>query len=364
MKFKNCLIFDSDLRAFRPGCLAVENGVFVETDNEEGAIDCGGDLIIPGLIDIHTHGRNGFDFCGATAEQMKDMKRYYAEKGVTTVIPSLASAPLEEMLESVERVRSVGFRGVHLEGRYMNVKRKGAHAEELLKPLTASEIPEFAKRAEGMALHVSAAYELDEDGSFLKAVIENGGTASLAHTDATYAQATELVEKGVSSFTHLFNAMPQIHHRAGGAVVAGLLSDAYAEIICDGFHLAPETVKLVNRVKDPKKVILITDSMEGAGCPDGLFHIAGRDVFVKGGKAYTADGTISGSTLNLFDGVKNYAAFSGIPVAEAINAASINPATMLGLKNVGAIKVGYHADFLRVSPDFDLKEVYVAGEKV
>ena len=137
--------------------------------------------------------------------------------------------------------------------------------------------------------------------------------------------------------------MPQIHHRAGGAVVAGLLSDAYAEIICDGFHLAPETVRLVNRVKDPAKVILITDSMEGAGCPDGLFHIAGRDVFVKDGKAYTADGTISGSTLNLFDGVKNYAAFSGIPVAKAINAATVNPATMLGLEKVGAIK----ADLVR-----------------
>ncbi len=364
MKLKNCLIFDSELQDFRPGCLAVENGIFVETADCDDAIDCGGDLILPGLIDIHTHGRNGYDFCGATEAQMKDMKRYYAEKGVTTVIPSLASAPLEEMLSSVEKVRAVGFRGVHLEGRYMNVKKKGAHAEELLKPLTASEIPEFAKRAEGIALHVSAAYELDEDGSFLKAVIENGGTASLAHTDASYGKAVELVEKGVSSFTHLFNAMPQIHHRAGGAVVAGLLTDAYAEIICDGFHLAPETVKLVNRVKDPAKVILITDSMEGAGCPDGLFHIAGRDVYVKDGKAYTADGTISGSTLNLFDGVKNYAAFSGIPVAKAVNAASLNPAAMLGLEKVGAIKVGYHADFLRVSPDFELKEVYVGGERV
>ena len=146
--------------------------------------------------------------------------------------------------------------------------------------------------------------------------------------------------------------------------MAGLLSDAYTEVICDGFHLAPETIRLIHKVKSPDRVILITDSMEGAGCPDGEYDVAGQTVYDRQGKANTAEGTISGSTLDLFSGVKNYASFCGIPLSEAVNPASINPATMLGLSGVGKLAVGFRADFLRVSPKLELKEIYVGGVRV
>jgi len=364
MKLKNAFIFDSENQTFGNGGMVFENGKICGFQSYDDAMDCEGDFIVPGLIDIHTHGREGFDFISASVAELKDLRRRYAMIGITTVVPSLASETLENMLAAVARIREAGFKAVHLEGRYMNANRRGGHPQHLLAPLDPSEVSLFAKQAGNMHLHVSASYELDEDGTFLKAVLENGGTASLAHTDATYEKAMDVVNRGVCSFTHLFNASAPVHHRAGGAVVAGLLSNAYTEVICDGFHLAPETIRLIHKTKSSDRVILITDSMEGAGCPNGEYCVAGQPVYVRGGNAYTKEGTISGSTLNLFQGVKNYAKFCNIPIAEVINLASINPAMMLKLPSVGKLDIGYQADFLRLSPNFEIKEVYVEGVRV
>ncbi len=363
LRIKNALLYDAGERSFKKGGFTVENGKFAEMREYENAVDMGGALIIPGLIDVHTHGRGGFDFISATVTEMKEMRRLYAAKGVTTVVPTLASDTLENMLDAVSRAKEAGFRAVHMEGRYLNPERRGAHHVSLLAPLSEREAILFAERAGNMKLHVTAAYELDRDGKFLSALLAHGATAGLGHTDADFETAMSLVARGVRSFTHLFNTMPPIHHRRGGAVMAGLLSDAYTEIICDGFHLAPETVSLVGKVKSPEKVVLITDSMEGTGCPDGNYSIAGNPVCLRGGKAYTLDGAIAGSTLELLDAVENYSAFRKIPFAGAVSCATSNPAAMIGLDDVGCIAPGKRADFLVLAGDFSLKEVYCAGEK-
>ena len=360
--YTNLKIYDPSICGFRDGGLTVKDGIVVSTDPCEGGIDLGGDLVAPGLVDVHTHGRGGFDFNTATTEQMAQMRHLYAQTGVTTVVPTLASDTVEGLLRSIRSTKEAGYRAVHLEGRYLNPARRGAHAAELLAPLCPSDLEALFAASEGMHLHVSAAYELDRDGAFLSEVLRRGGTAGLAHTDATFGQATAAAEAGVRSFTHLFNAMPPLHHRAGGAISAGLLSDAYVELICDGFHLAPETVRLTHRVKDPTRVVLITDSMEGTGCPDGRYAIAGNPVILKGGKAYTEEGAIAGSTLDLLEGVRNYAAFCGLSFADALPCATANPAAMLGFDDVGALAAGKRADFLRLSPDLALKEVYVDGK--
>lgn len=359
----NVRIYNSEKGQFVPGTLSLANGVIQEiTYHQEPAAE--GDFIIPGLVDVHTHGRGGFDYNTASLDEMKQMKQLYAEQGVTTVVPTLASDTLENLLAAIEKIRLAGYTAVHMEGRYLNPKRRGAHAEHLIAPLTASEVSLLKEAAGDMHLHVSASYELDTDGSFLKAVKENGATAGLAHTDATFDEAMTAVDSGVISFTHLFNAMPPLHHRAGGAVMAGLVSEAYTEIICDGFHLAPETVRLVKTAKDPSRVVLITDSMEGTGCADGEYSIAGNPVYLKDGKAYTVEGAIAGSTLELLDGVKNYADFSGISFEEALRAATANPAEMLSLNGIGKLKEGFAANFVRLSPDYTIKEVYVGGERI
>lgn len=363
MTLQNVNLYNTDLQKFMQGTLTVEDGKIKSITYTAEATE-GGDYIIPGLVDSHTHGRGGFDYNTATLEQMKTMKRLYAEKGVTTVVPTLASDTLENLITSIENIRKAGYTAVHMEGRYLNPKRRGAHAAHLIAPLTASEVALLKEAAGDMHLHVSASFELDTDSEFLKAVKACGATAGLAHTDASFEQAINAVDNGVTSFTHLFNAMPPVHHRAGGAIVAGLVSDAYTEIICDGFHLAAETVKLVNKAKSPDRVVLITDSMEGTGCPDGEYSIAGNPVYLKGGKAYTIEGAIAGSTLELLDGVKNYVSFSGITFEEALPAATKNPATSQALSGVGELKEGYYADFVRLSPDFAIQEVYVGGERI
>ena len=364
MNIKNALVYDQATRTFRLGGLSCEDGKIVSFEEKENAVDFGGDLLIPGLVDVHTHGRGGYDFNLASTEQMVEMKRLYAKEGVTTVVPTLASDTFENLLASIKSIKEAGFRAVHVEGRYLNAKRRGAHAEPLLAPLCEKDLDAIFEAAGDMHVHISAAYELDADGSFLKGVLSRGGTAGLAHTDATFGEAEDAVSRGVRSFTHLFNAMPPIHHRKGGAIVAGLVTDAYTEIICDGFHLAPETVRLVQKAKTPCRVVLITDSMEGTGCPDGNYQIAGNPVILKDGKAYTEEGAIAGSTINLLEGLKNYADFCGLLLEKAVAAATENPAAMLGMADIGKLEVGLCADFIRLSPDGTLKEVYIGANKL
>ena len=360
--YKNCRVFLNG--RFENRGFAVSDGVITDYIEGEEAVDLHGDMIIPGLIDIHTHGRSGLDLMQTTPEQVLEMKACYAKKGVTTVVPTLDSAPLDEMVNKVAELSRLGFPAAHVEGRYINPKKKGAHNEKFLAPPAACEVELFAKAAGDMHLHFSSAFELDEDGSFLKAIVDHGYTASIAHTTATYAEAMDLVDKGVRSFTHLFNTMPQIHHRDGGCVAAGLISDAYVEIIVDEVHLAPETVKLVKKTKDPNKVILITDSMMGTDQADGEYVIAGNPVTLKDGKAYTHEGALAGSTLELFKAVTNYVAFTGASFEEALCAATVNPATLLGLKGVGALDIGCRADYIILSPDLSIKEIYLGGERV
>ena len=348
--YKNALIYDSEKRTFFKGGINAENGIITDFEEKQEAVDLCGRYVIPGLIDAHTHGRGGFDFNTATSEQIKQMKQLYRQMGVTTVIPTLASAPYEDLLRAIDFIKDAGYLGVHIEGRYLNPEKRGAHRLDLLAPLDKKEASEICKRAEPIAVHISAAYELDRDGSFLKAALEGGATCGLAHTSATVEEALDCVKRGVTSFTHLFNAMPPLHHRKPGAVGAGLISDAYTEIICDGFHLAPQTVKLVHKAKAADRIVLITDSMEGTGCPDGDYSIAGLKVVLKDGKAYTVEGAIAGSTLELFDGVKNYMKFCNTTFEDAVGKATVNPAKMIGIySSVGSLEIGKKADICIVS---------------
>lgn len=364
VNFKNAFIYDSIKKTFFKGGLNIENGIITGFEEKDDAVDAVGRYIIPGIIDAHTHGRGGFDYNNATLDQMKAMKKLYAEMGVTTVIPTLASAPFDELVRSIDNIKAAGYRGVHVEGRYLNPKKRGAHRLELLSKLDPDEIKTLIDHAKPMEIHVSAAYELD-DGEFLKTILKHGATAGLAHTNATIDEALMAVKNGVVSFTHLFNAMPPLHHRDPGAVCAGLVSDAYVEIICDGFHLAPQTVKLVSRAKSAEKIVLITDSMEGTGCADGEYSIGGCKVFLKNGKAYTDEGAIAGSTLELFDGIKNYMSFCDISFDQAIDQATINPARMIGVdKAVGSIEIGKVADLCIAIPSkdsFELEKVYASS---
>lgn len=351
---------------FYPGTLSVTDGVITALTPKgelppaaERTESLKGRLVIPGLVDVHTHGCMGSDFSSADGAGMRAMARAYAARGVTALMPTLASAPLSRMKTAVELIaglREAGtggarFLGVHLEGRYLNPAKRGAHAAELLTPLDPDELEELLFRACPPPAHVTAAYELDPTGQFLARVLSLGGTAGLAHTCADYDETMAAIEGGLTSVSHLFNTMHPLHHREPGPVCAALTTDVYTEVICDGRHVHPGMVRLAYAAKKRGRFVLVTDSMEATGMGDGEYRIAGMPVTVKDGEARTHDGALAGSLLHLMDGVHNLVRFAGITFGEAVLCATRAPADMVGCSTVGDLLPGRMADFLVLDTD-------------
>ena len=377
---RNARIYNTADRAFFDGSLLVENGRITALYPADATPPAGvpvydacGRRVIPGLVDVHTHGRAGGDFGTADVAQMRVMAKSYLDSGVTTVLPTLASAPLSELETSIDSINALraeatasegelpNIAGTHLEGRYLNVKRRGAHAADLLVKPDPAELEALLTRMDG-ARHLTAALELDEGGQALRCALELGATVSLGHSDADYATATELIAKGVTALTHTFNAMPPLHHRDGGVVAAGLTSDtALCEMICDGFHIAPHMVKLAYRLAG-ERLVLITDSMEATGCPDGEYRIAGNPVTVKDGKARTHDGAIAGSTLSMWEAVNNLRDLADTTLENAIYAATMAPALEVGLGDeIGSLEVGKRADLLILEDEGAIGRIMCGG---
>ena len=373
MLIKNANVYVNTERRFEKKDILIEDGVIadigqLECDTAE-VLDAQGQPVVAGLIDVHTHGRAGYDFAEASDLGLHKMASDYAAHGVTTVMPTLASAPLEQMRAAAERVCSFSpcageaeLCGVHLEGRYLNPNKKGAHAENLISELRAEELDTFGKC---LPLHISAAYELDHGGSFARKALELGATLGLGHTEATYEQSRICEKQGVTSYTHLFNAMPPLHHRDGGAVCAALTGDRYAELISDGIHVSSQMVGLAYSMLGAERLVLVSDSMEATGCPDGDgYSICGNAVTVKNGIPYTNDGALAGSTLTLDKAVNNLMDFCGIPLTEAILCATENPAREIGVfDKIGSVDIGKRADllFLKDTGRFDIEKVMIKG---
>ncbi len=358
-------IFDSAAGRFYTGSIKISGGIFSEIKYMSEDCDPSLEYAIPGLVDVHTHGRCGYDFDSASAGEMLIMRDDYAKAGTTTVMPSIATSTLDGWLLAIDNIKSAGFEGIHLEGRYLNKKRMGAHDTSLFVPLDASELTMLLERMRPLNVHVTAAPELDGGEKFCRTALSCGATLGIGHSDATYEECKKAFTWGANSFTHTFNAMSPIHHRMPGCVTAALLSDAYAEFICDGAHLAPETIDLSWRIKRHDRFVLITDSMMATGYGDGDFTIGGRPVKVKNKVAMTHDGIIAGSTLDLFCGMINLIKYTGASFEEAILCATLNPARMVGFDSfAGRIGSGKRADLCIVSKNKTDLEYTVSKGKI
>jgi len=332
-------------------------------------IDAQGCYVIPGLIDVHTHGAAGCDAGDGSAEGLAAMSRYYAQNGVTT----FCAATMTHKEEKLERaLRAIGeferpengshCAGVYLEGPFLSFEKRGAHAAEyLLAP--DIELFERLNRASGNKVKIVAvAPELPRAAGFIKHVSQSC-RVSIAHTTADYDTAMRAINLGASQVTHLFNGMNGFLHREPGPAGAALDGGIDVELICDGFHIHPSVVRGVFAMfKD--RVLMISDSLKWAGLPDGSYELDGRPVTVKGGRAALPDGTLAGSCISLLQALQNVVAW-GIPLEQAVASATILPARAIGIDNsFGSIEVGKRADLLILDSRLSLVKTVIDGRVV
>lgn len=328
--------------------------VSVEPDTGRGDIDAGGNLLLPGLIDVHTHGCIGMDTMDADFEPMC---RFYAEHGTTSFLPTTMTMgydALERVTKAKTDFPGAEILGFHFEGPYISEKHKGAQNPAYIKKPSAAEFSRFKN-----VKMVTIAPESEGSAEFIRAVTPEC-IVSIGHTDCTYETALEAIENGASCLTHTYNAMPPFHHRNPGPIGAAFEKHIYAQIICDGFHISKPVVLATYKMFGADRMVLISDSIRSAGLPDGEYESGGLRVFLKNGAARLADGTIAGSSATLLDCVKKAVEF-GIPLDDAVRMASRTPAELLGVKK-GRIKPGYDADLLITDRELNIKTVITAGK--
>lgn len=372
MFYKNARIFTSDFQ-FHMGAFEVKDGLFgaVLPENvPEDAIDLKGATVIPGLIDVHSHGNSGADFSDGDYEGLKKMARFYAQCGVTSFAPASMTLPYDVLAKAfataVELVREAPqgcarLMGIQMEGPFFSYKKRGAQNADYLREPDFEAFRKLWEGCNGLVKIVDVAPELPGAAEFVAKARELC-TVSIAHTDCTYDDAKAAVDAGVTHLTHMYNAMPPIHHRNPGAIPAAVENPAVqAEIICDGFHIHPAAVRLAFTMFK-NRMILVSDSGRCAGQPEGTaFDLGGQMGYLRGGVARLADGTICCSAANLWGCLTNVLSWN-IPEEEAVRAATYNPAKALGVQDkVGSIAEGKYADFLICAPDYSAKRVFIGG---
>lgn len=364
-------------RVLKNARVLTEEGSFVLTDLviREGVIlsvgkteACGEDLqgryVIPGLVDIHTHGCAGGDHLDGTLEKTQAICRRMAEVGTTTVLATVMTQSRENMLQAVRNAAEYAarrdgarIRGVYLEGPFFCDTYRGAqHPDHLLEP-EAAFIAQLQEACGGLVRILSLAPEKEGALSLIPQVAPI--RVFLGHTASDYETAKAAFAAGATGLTHAFNGMAPMHHRKPGALGAAMETDGiFCECICDGFHVHPAMVGLLYRQVGRERFCVISDSLRPAGLPDGRYESGGQPVTVKDGKAYLDSGTIAGSTTCLLDEVRNLVSWGICTLADAAYAASTVPAKAAGIfDTVGSITPGKVADLLILEEDLSLREV-------
>ena len=361
-------VFDP-LKGFISRDVCVEGDTIVRDSGE--TVDVSGCYIIPGLTDLHFHGCRGADFSDGDAAGLQTMADYELSRGVTQICPAgmtLAEPQLMKICQTAaahKRNATVGAElvGVNLEGPFLSRAKKGAQNGAWLHAPDPALLLRLKEASEGLVKLVSVAPEEPGAIDFIRQV-KDEATVSIAHTACDYDQTMAAFEAGAKQVTHLFNAMNQLTHREPGPIGAAADSDCRVELICDGVHIHPATIRMVFKLFGPDRVILISDTLRAAGMGDGQYDLGGQEVTVRGSLATLSDGTIAGSVTDLMAGMVKAVSF-GIPLTDAVTAAAVNPAKALGIYDrVGSLEVGKTANIAVLNADLSLRAVLLRGQVV
>ena len=375
MFYTNARIFVDN--EFRMGAFEVVDGKFgaiLPENVPADAIDLGGATVIPGLIEVHSHGAAGYDFSDGSYEGLVEMAKFYLSCGVTSFAPTSMTLPyevLEKAFATAKRIveeqpeNCARLRGIQMEGPYFSYAKRGAQNADYLRAPDFESFKKLYEACDGLVRIVDIAPELPGAADFVEKASKLC-TVAIAHTDSDYDHAKAAVDAGVTHLIHLYNAMPGIHHRTPGVIPACVENDKVrAEIIADGFHIHPASVRLAFTMFK-NRMILVSDSGRCAGKDEGYqFDLGGQMAELRGGVAkLVGTNTIACSGSNMWACLLNVLSW-GIPEEEAVLAATYNPACALGVQNeVGSIAEGLAADFVVCTDGYQTKRVFLAGKEM
>ena len=388
MIIKNVKVYTPQ-KNFVPGVVVTRDGrihdvllgedISVNASEEEPVLDGEGSFCFPGMIDLHFHGCKGYDFCDGTKEAVEEIAKYEASIGVTAIAPATMTLPVDELCDILangaayraeQQNKSVkkeaDLVGVNMEGPFISEAKKGAQDARNIIPCDTAVYRKFQEAADGLVKFIGIAPEEGDAVSFIEDV-KGEVSVSLAHTNADYETAKKAFDAGADHAVHLYNAMPAFTHREPGVV--GAVADSehvMAEIICDGVHIHPATVRTTFKMMGEDRMILISDSMRAAGMPDGQYTLGGQDVNVKGNTAtMVLDGALAGSVTTLPDCVRTVVKEMGISLETAIACATINPARSLGIDALyGSVEQDKKADLVLWDENLQLVHVIKDGEVI
>lgn len=369
-EFKNYKILTEN--GYIYGSLVIEDSLIKEIKEEKVVNDDILDIIIPGFIDEHTHGAMHYDFSTVkNVEEIEKILNFYIKNGVTSVYPTLLTERNEVIFKQLELIYEASktnkiIKGIHIEGPFLCKEYKGAQLEECLQTPSIELVDEYIKRSHGLFKLMTFAPENRNSKEVIEYLVKNNIVVSLGHSAASFDDCTMALKAGASNITHLFNAMKGIHQHHPSIATAALYYDEfYCEVIMDGIHVHPEMVDFIYKIKGEDKVIAVTDSLMAAGLADGEYKIGETPILVKNHDCVIKEtGVRAGSTLNMQEAFLNTKKFLNVDDLIASNLTSLNCAKSLKIDDrVGSIKENKNADFIVLDKDYNIKNVYINGEK-
>jgi N-acetylglucosamine-6-phosphate deacetylase len=369
------IVGDRQIRAIQPSASDADTAPPPQEGPPTAAqIDASGMILMPGFVEVHTHGGGGYNLHTSDPMEIRAYARWVVSTGVTSFLVGVVGNPgglPEEQLRAAAGACAEGERdpsaaealGIHLEGPYISEHRRGAHLASWLRVPNSAETERLLELAGGRLRIITLAPELDGASALIRRMVEAQVTVSIGHTDATYDQAREAILLGATHMTHCCNAMRPLHHRDPGPLCAVAEADeVYGELIADGIHVHPAMMRLIAKLLGPERTIVITDALAGAGVPDGTFEFNGQRATVVDGVARLDDGTITGSVLTMDQALRNVVQWTGISLTDAVGMLTRNPARAAGTAgHKGRLAAGYDADLLLFDPDLTLQATIRGG---